>query len=232
MSEQRLKIAYLCDFSPLDRMMYSGGNAHMYRALQRHAGEVTILSSGWGMAEPARRAISQLPDAMQMRLRWRAHLALAPVIARKLRAELSAARYDVLFGTYSFHSLHRLTPPAPLVTAFSSDATQTIYRASEIGAQYRSKYPGGRALDAWVARCEAAVFGRTDLLFWPSQWLKDAADARYGWRRKTRFWCRGARASRPCRSSASRRSGAACRCGWCWSGATGSTRAARSPSTR
>ncbi|WP_315901571.1 glycosyltransferase family 4 protein [Salipiger bermudensis] len=180
MSEQRLKIAYLCDFSPLDGAMYSGGNARMYRALQRHAGEVTILPNGWGLAEPVRRGIARLPLSAQMRLRWRAHLALAPVIARKLRAELAKQRYDVLFGAYSFHSLHRLTPPYPLVTAFSSDATQTTYRTSEIGAQYRSKYPGGRALDAWVERCEAEVFRRTDLLFWPSQWLKTAADARYG----------------------------------------------------
>ncbi|MCA0962660.1 glycosyltransferase family 4 protein [Salipiger bermudensis] len=180
MSEQRLKIAYLCDFSPLDRFMYSGGNAHMYRALQRHAGEVTILSRSWGLAEPVRRGIARLSDPMQMRLRWRAHLALAPVIARKVRAELSHARYDVLFGTYAFHALHRVTPPYPLVTAFSSDATQTIYRNSEIGSQFGSKYPGGRAFDAWVERCEAEVFNSTDLMFWPSEWLKSGADARYG----------------------------------------------------
>lgn len=180
MSEQRLKIAYLCDFSPLDRFMYSGGNAHMYHALQRHAGEVTILSSSWGLAEPVRRGIARLSYPMQMRLRWRLHLALAPVIARKVRSELSRGRYDVLFGTYAFHALHRVRSPYPLVTAFSSDATQTIYRKSEIGAQFESRYPGGRALDSWVERCEAEVFRSTDLMFWPSQWLKTAADDRYG----------------------------------------------------
>ncbi|MCR8549087.1 glycosyltransferase family 4 protein [Salipiger sp. P9] len=170
----------MCDFSPLDRNFYSGGNARIYDALRKHAGNVTILSQSWGLAEPLRRAICRLPDDIALRLRWRAHLALAPLIARHVRAELARGRYDVLFCAYSFHSLYRVAPPAPLVTAFTSDATQTVYRNSEIGQAHPSKYPGGRRLDNWVERCESRVFRNTDVLFWPSQWLKDAADSRYG----------------------------------------------------
>ena len=182
MSEPRLNIAYLCDFSPLDPYMYSGGNRHMYEALCRHAGEVTILPQGWGAAEPLRRAVARLPDSMSLRLRWRTQLALAPVVARALRAELSRSRYDALFCAYSLHSLSGLEPPYPMVTAFSSDATQTIYRTSEIGQAHPSRFPGGRRLDAWVEARERRVLRGTDLLFWPSRWLRDAADARYGLR--------------------------------------------------
>ena len=178
MSEPRLNIAYLCDFSPLDPYMYSGGNRHMYEALCRHAGEVTILPQGWGAAEPLRRAVARLPDSMSLRLRWRTQFALAPVVARALRAELSRSRYDALFCAYALHSLSGLAPPYPMVTAFSSDATQTIYRTSEIGQAHPSRFPGGRRLDAWVEARERRVLRGTDLLFWPSRWLRDAAEAR------------------------------------------------------
>ncbi|MBN9886174.1 glycosyltransferase family 4 protein [Pelagibaca abyssi] len=179
-TEPRLNIAYLCDFSPLDRNMYSGGNARIYEALRKHAGEVTILSNGWGLAEPVRQAIRHTPEAAALRLRWRAHLALAPVVARTVRAELLRGEYDVLFCAYSFHSMCHIVPPYPMVTAFTSDATQTIYRNSEIGQAHPSKFPGGRLFDDRVERCEGQVFRRADLLFWPSRWLKEAADDRYG----------------------------------------------------
>ena len=180
MANPRLKIAYLCDFSPLDPHMYSGGNRRMHDALQQHVGDVTILPQGWGLAEPLRRAIARMPLHMALRLRWRAHLALAPLIARKVETELKRDRYDVLFTTYAFHALSRVSPPYPMLTAFTSDATQTIYRNSEIGRAHPSRYPGGRLLDAWVESREREVFRNTDLLLWPSRWIKDEADALYG----------------------------------------------------
>ncbi|MDO6586309.1 glycosyltransferase family 4 protein [Salipiger sp. 1_MG-2023] len=180
MSDQRLNIAYLCDYSPLDPYMYSGGNRRIHDALSRHVGDVTILSQGWGLAEPVRRAIRRLPDSAARRLRWRAHLALAPLISRRVEAELAEGRFDVLFCAYSFHSLLNVSVPPGCVTAFASDATHTIYRTSDIGAAYPSKFPGGRAFDGWVERCEARVYRSVDRLFWPSRWLKAEADALYG----------------------------------------------------
>jgi glycosyltransferase involved in cell wall biosynthesis len=179
-TETRLRIAYLCDFSPLDPYMYSGGNARMYQALCDHAGEVKILPQSWGMAEPVRRAIRRMPDAVSLRLRWRAHLALSPLAARRIRTELARDRYDVLFCAYSFQSLSRLEAPYPLVRAFSSDATPTIYRTSEIGQAHPPKFPGGRKLDGWIESREREVLRGTDVAFWPSNWLKREADARYG----------------------------------------------------
>ncbi|KAA8608471.1 glycosyl transferase [Salipiger aestuarii] len=175
-----MNIAYLCDFSPLDPYMYSGGNRRIHDALVKHVGEVTILPRDWGLAEPVRQAIRRLPDSAARRLRWRAHLALSSVIARRVEAELARARYDVLFCAYSFHALLGVTVPPGTVTAFASDATHTVYRNSAIGAAYSSKFPGGRAFDGWVERCEARVYGGADLLFWPSRWLKTEADALYG----------------------------------------------------
>ncbi len=114
---RRLKIAYLSDFSALDRNLYSGGNARIHDALQAHAGEVTILPTDWGAAEPVRRAILLLPDALSLRLRWRAQIALSQLVARRVEAALRQDHYDVLFGAYAFQSLLGLRPPYPMTVA-------------------------------------------------------------------------------------------------------------------
>ncbi|MBE9636048.1 glycosyltransferase family 4 protein [Salipiger mangrovisoli] len=179
MARRPLKIAYLSDFPAQDRNLYSGGNARMHDALRAHAGEVTVLPIDWGLAEPLRRTILALPDALSLRLRWRAQMALAPVISRRIASALRKDRYDVLFGAYAFQSLLGLRLPYPMTVAYTSDATHSIYRRSEIGQAHPGVIPGGRLLDDWVERSEAEVFRRADLLLWPSQWLMDASAARY-----------------------------------------------------
>lgn len=175
-----LKIAYLCDHSPLDRNLYSGGNARMFDALQRHAGTVSILSNSWHAAQPIRRVIEQMPDAVNLRLRWRAHLALAGIIARGVRAEIEAGGFDAVFCAYSLWSLHKLRVPQGVVTAFSSDTTQTVFQTSEVGAHHGAGFRLTRPLDGWVERCERDALHNADLVFWPSVWQRDAAAARYG----------------------------------------------------
>lgn len=177
---QRLKIAYLCDFDPRDRTLYSGGNARLFDALQAHAGDVTVLPQDWGPAESLRRAVLAAPEALGIRLRWRLHLALAPLIARRVRRALSEDRYDVLFGAYAFHALARVTPPYPMVMAYTSDATPTIYKQSEIGQSFGSWFKPSRLIDPLIERAEARCFSELDLALWPSDWLRDAANARYG----------------------------------------------------
>ena len=180
MSPEPLKIAYLCDVSPLDRNQYSGGNARMYDALRAQGGAVTILSNHWGLAEPLRALMHRLPDALNMRARWRLHLALGAVIARAVRAELARARYDVLFTPYSFQSLAGLRLPYPMVSAFSSDATMSGYRRSEIGRKFGSFFAPSRLLDPLVLASERRIFRAQDLLLWPGAWQKQTADALYG----------------------------------------------------
>ncbi|WP_353473403.1 glycosyltransferase family 4 protein [Salipiger sp. H15] len=180
MARRPLRIAYLSDFSPLDRNLYSGGNARIHDALRAHAGEVTILPMDWGSADPIRRAILSLPDALSLRLRWRAHMALAAIVARRVEAALREGCYDVLFGAYAFQSLLCLRLPYPMTVAYTSDATHSVYRESEIGRAHPALIPGGRLMDDWVERAEAEVFRRADLLLWPSQWMMDETAARYG----------------------------------------------------
>ncbi len=180
MSRDRLKIAYLCDFSPLNRNLYSGGNARIYDALSTHAGEVTILSNHWGLAEPLRRLMHALPDAINLRARWRLHLALGRIIARSVHAELKRDRYDVLFTAYSFQSLARVRPPYPMVTAFTSDATMTGYKRSEVGQSFGSYFAPARLLDPLVLAAERRIFRAQDLLLWPGEWQKQTADRLYG----------------------------------------------------
>ncbi len=179
MSEQKLRIAYLCDISPLDRNLYSGGNARIFESLQKHAGDVTILSNSWHLAEPLRRAIMASPEAINLRLRWRAHLALGRVIASGVRRELKRGQYDVLFGAYSFQSMFRMKTPYPMVTAFTADATPTTYKQSDIGQSFGSYLSASRVLDPLFLRAETQTFRNIDLMLWPSDWLKTAADRLY-----------------------------------------------------
>lgn len=180
MSKDRLRIAYLCDLSPLDRDLYSGGNANIHDALVAHAGDVTILRHDWGAAQPIRRAILALPDGLNMRLRWRAHLALRRVAARAVEAQLAENRFDVLFGAYSLASLAGVRVPSHMVSVFTSDAVQTVYKTSEIGRRFGQRRLASALMDRWVERREAEVLRGTDLLLWPSRWMRDATARRYG----------------------------------------------------
>jgi len=178
--ERRLTIAYLSDFDPSDATLYSGGNAAMLAALRAEGNAVTVIGQSWGLAEPLRRAVLAAPESLSIRARWRLHLALARVIARGVRAELAQGRYDVLFCAYSFHSLSRLSLPYPMVTAYSSDATPTTYKASRVGQSFGSWFAPSRLLDPMIERAEARVFRGLDLALLPSDWLTDAVNARYG----------------------------------------------------
>lgn len=174
-----LKIAYLCDASPLDRHFYSGGNTRIYDALRKHGADVTILDTGWHMADPLRTLVRRLPMALEMRLRWRLHLLMSRLISRGVRAELAKGRYDVLFGTYAFQTMSYVTPPYPMVTAFTSDAMPTPYKRSEIGESFGSFFKPARLLDNWMLRQETRVINGLDLALWPSDWLRDGANRFY-----------------------------------------------------
>lgn len=174
-----LKIAYLCDITPLDSNLYSGGNARMYNALRAEGADVTILNNGWHWAEPLRRLMHRLPESINLRARWRLHLVLSKIIARGVQAELKRGRYDALFCAYSFQSMAGVRKPYPMVTAFTSDATPTIYKQSEVGQSFGSFLSISRWFDPWVEAQERKIFKDIDLLFWPTEWLKSGADHLY-----------------------------------------------------
>ncbi|MCT4556947.1 MAG: glycosyltransferase family 4 protein [Pelagimonas sp.] len=164
----------------MNRNLYSGGNARLFDSLCQHAGDVTILPNDWDLAEPFRRAIIAMPDAMSIRLRWRAHFVLQRLIARQVSRILAQGRFDVLFGAYSLQSLAGLKIPDHMVTVFSSDATQTVYRRSEVGQGHRRASLPSRLFEHYAMRQEARALKQADLLLWPSQWLRDEAQALYG----------------------------------------------------
>lgn len=178
MSDRR-KIAYLCDLSPHDPLTYSGGNARIFQALQTHVGDVTVLDPGWGRLNGLRRIMLALPEALTIRAMWRMQLMLAPLIAPAIERQLVRGRFDLLFGAYSFHSLAGLQVPPGTFTAYTSDATPTTYKRSEVGRSYGSYLRLSRLLDPMVLRAERKVFGDIGLLAWPTEWLKSGADALY-----------------------------------------------------
>lgn len=175
----RRKIAYLCDQSPFDPLSYSGGNGRIHAALQAHVGDVTVLNPGWGRLDGLRRLIDAMPEAFTIRLRWRVHLMLARIIGRAVQKQLVKGRFDVLVGAYSFHSMAGLRVPPGMLTAYTSDATPTTYKRSEIGENFGSFLRLSRLFDPMILRAERKTFRRIDMLLWPTEWLKSGADVLY-----------------------------------------------------
>ncbi|MGH1465488.1 MAG: glycosyltransferase family 4 protein [Cognatishimia sp.] len=179
-SKSRLKIAYLCDLSPHLGWTYSGGNARIFDAVQSHVGDVEFIDNGWGRVEALRRLILKTPVAINMRSRWRAHYALSKIIAKHVETQLQQKPYDVLLGAYSLHAMANLNVPKGVIRAFTSDATQSSYRGSEVGAGFGSYFKPGRLLDNWAKRQETRALVANDINLWPSDWQKDLADRCYG----------------------------------------------------
>jgi glycosyltransferase involved in cell wall biosynthesis len=179
---RRLRIAYLCDQDPTDPYLYSGGNIRIFQALQTHVGDVEPLPFDWGPVDFLRRRIEAMPEALAIRLRWRLHLLLAPLINSRHARALRRDGYDVLFAAYGFHALSRLRTPRGMLRVFTSDATPTIYKDSEIGAAFGSYLRLSRLFDPFVQRRERSVFNRCDLLLWPTDWLRSGVEATFGTR--------------------------------------------------
>lgn len=176
----RRKIAYLCDLSPHDPLTYSGGNARIFAALEAHVGDVTVLDAGWGGLNWLRRMILALPEAVSIRAFWRVQLALAPLIAPAIEKQLVRGRFDVLFAAYSFHTLAGLRVPPGVFSVYTSDATPTTYKRSEVGQSFGSYLRLSRLFDPMILRAERNVFHKVDLLAWPTDWLKSGADELFG----------------------------------------------------
>lgn len=179
MTGRKPKIAYLCDQPPWESWSYSGGNKRIFDSLQKHVGEVVVLDRKWGPVDWVRRAIHAGPESLMLRAGWRTHLLLSRLIARDVQRQLAGRDFDVLFCAYSFHSLCNLVPQRDLLTVFTSDATPTVYKQSEIGSFFGSYWSVSRYLDPLILEAERKVFSSTDLNLWPSEWLKSRADELY-----------------------------------------------------
>ncbi|MDX5401425.1 MAG: glycosyltransferase family 4 protein [Rhodobacterales bacterium] len=66
-----------------------------------------------------------------------------------------------------------------MVTAYTTDATPTIYKHSEVGRSFGSFVGASRLLDPAITRAERATFRKTDLLLWASEWLHAEATKLY-----------------------------------------------------
>jgi len=175
-----LKIAYLCDLDPTETWTYSGGNSRIYNALREQGAEIDILSPSWYVAEPLRKIIHQMPEAFNLRARWRMHLLLSRFIGHGVSKTLRQKHYDVLFCPYSFQSLSNVRRPENTLQVFTADATPTVYRQSQISQAFGSYFSLSRHLDPMITRAETRVFRASDLNLWPSMWQKKQVDAFHG----------------------------------------------------
>ncbi|UTW44884.1 glycosyltransferase family 4 protein [bacterium SCSIO 12696] len=180
MDERRLKVAYLCETDPVHAWAHSGGNQRLFRTIDKHLGDTTYIEYHWGFFQWAKVLIDKLPLKISMRLRFRVHLLLSRFVSRRTASELRKGNYDVVFCTYSFYCLANLRLPHPSLLVFSSDATYTVYKNSEIGAAFGSYLSLSRKFDSYIYKLEKRVYQNVDLALWPSAWLKNNADKLYG----------------------------------------------------
>jgi len=171
--QKRLKIAFLCETDPKKKPWgHSGGHVRISNTLQEYVGDVTYLGESWGAVDFIRRIIQKLPTSVALRLQFRMHWLLSSIIARHTRKQLEKDRYDVLFCCYGFYCLSNIKLPYPLLTAFTSDATFTVYKYSTVGQQFDSFLSLSRRLDPLLKKAENTVYDSTDLLLWPSDWMR------------------------------------------------------------
>lgn len=178
MTAKRIKIAYLCETSPRETWSHSGGNTRIFEALNKHVGDVTIIDPGWGWAEPIRKLIHILPLKLRIRLKFRTHIILSKIIARNVTKQLNQQHFDVIFCAFSFFYLLDLKLPANIPTVFTSDATWRAYKESPVGQAF-GNHRITNLFEPVISLAEKRVYTNTDLLLWPSQWIKDAADEIY-----------------------------------------------------
>lgn len=176
----RLKFVYLCPEPPCDKWSYSGGNTRFYSLVQTHLGEIVSVEGGWHGLQLLRRLVRYLPEHVWLRLDWRLRIILGRLIGWQLSRRLAQLDYDVLFCTYGFQALTHVCPPPGTVTVFTSDAIPSVYRDSAIGESFGSALSISRKFDWFFTKAEQEVLQHTDLMLWPSQWLKDRVDAHYG----------------------------------------------------
>lgn len=177
MSEQkRLKIAFLCETDPKKTWGHSGGHVRIMNTLQEYVGDVTYLGESWGAVDFIRRLVEKLPSPITLRLKFRLHWLLSPIIARQTRKQLQKQHYDVLFCCYGFYCLSNLKLPYPLLSVFTSDATFTVYKYSTVGQQFESFLSLSRLLDPLLKKSEQKVYDETGLLLWPSDWMRDSVN--------------------------------------------------------
>lgn len=171
-----MDIAYLCDLDPRLGWTYSGGNRRIFEALEAQGARLRVLDPGWGLAEPLRRVLTRAPEKVNLRLRWRVHLALGRVAARAVSRQLRKTPPDVVFCAYSIQSLSGLRVPDGVKLVFTSDATNSVYKRSAVGAAFGSSRMA-RWTDPLVLRAETRILRACDLLLWPSVWQSEAATA-------------------------------------------------------
>lgn len=169
------RIAYLCDLSPELDWSYSGGNQRIYNALQENVGDVVVLPQSWGLAEPLRRLLHRLPEAVNLRLRWRLHLMLGWLVAGPVNKALRQGDFDLVFCAYSLHSMAGLKLPDHTRLVFTADATPSVYKSSEVGQSFGSYLSLSRLFDGFVRRREGRLLAACDLLLWPSDWQDQGA---------------------------------------------------------
>ena len=174
-----LKIVYLCAEDPRDAWSYSGGNARLFELVQTHLGDVVSIEGGWHGLGFLRRLVRRLPERIWLRLDWRLRVMLGRLIGWQLSRRLARLDYDVLFCTYGFQALAGVRPPEDTLTVFTSDAVPSVYRDSAVGRSFGSAVSASRRMDGYFDAAEGDVLRRTDLMLWPSAWLKDGVDARH-----------------------------------------------------
>lgn len=169
-----MKIAFVSKFDPHDKYSWSGTYSGMYRALERHCGEVAAirieapyLDRGLGWFS------SRSLSAVGKRYDWTRSLALALCHGVLLRQRLRGRRFDAIFSPAGSAQLAFLDTTIPIL--YSSDATFALIKdLYDEHAQF---------LNIFVREAqflEQQAIRRASALVYPTAWAAESAVRDYG----------------------------------------------------
>ncbi|HET9182727.1 MAG TPA: glycosyltransferase family 4 protein [Candidatus Angelobacter sp.] len=168
-----MKIAYLTANDPLDPRAWSGILLFMYKALERHCGEVVSLGpagqklqmAGKATAKAARLLFGHNVDSIHT-------LILSKSLARTFNRLLAAAEFDVIFAPAASTELAYLETKLPV--AYYGDLTAKLFSGYAANV---------RGLSNWslkqMEQIERRALTRADHLAYASQWAANSAMNHY-----------------------------------------------------
>ncbi len=165
----RPKIAFLTVDDPQDRRSWSGAHYSMFRALQKHCGDVVAL----GPVEVRFRNLVNRTNRIRDRLGWppitfRYSARTAKRYAAAFRRKLAGDPFDFIFASAASVELMGLETSLPVV--YTSDATFMLMR---------DYYPLYSAMSPRAAEfadlAERKAIRRADVIIYPSQWAAGSA---------------------------------------------------------
>ena len=170
----QLRIAFLTARNPLDRRSWSGTHYHLYQALRKHCGTVTVI----GPIQPIRTFTGKIISKALRRFTGRSYLynhtlGLSRKMARMAEKQLKNTTFDLIFSPAASTLLAHLVTDIPIVSL--SDTTFSLMHGynPEFSNVLESSKREAEILELMATR-------KASLLLFSSSWAAASAIHDYG----------------------------------------------------